>query len=87
MLFESYDDLDIVKTLIIMMIMMMLIEKVGEVFRRPSGRFNNPFTSFLKHSLAFTHNRDDQYDEDSKMRMSMMPTMIRTKSMRVVMEM
>ena len=38
--------------------------KVGEVFRRPSSLFNNLFMSFLKHSLAFTHNGDDQHDED-----------------------
>ena len=78
---QPSDDLDIVKTHEIMMMTMMLIEKAGEVFRRPSGLFNSPFTSFLKHSLAFTHNRDDQHDEDSKMRMSMMPTMIGTISM------
>ena len=37
--------------------------KVGEVFRRPSSLFNNLFMSFLKHSLAFTHNGDDQHDK------------------------
>ena len=61
---QSSDDLDVVKTLKIMMMMMMLNEKVVEVFRRPCRLFNNPFISFLKHSLGFTHNRDDQHDED-----------------------
>ena len=46
------------------MMKMMTMEKVGEVFRRPSSLFNNPFISFLKHSLGFTHNRDDQNNED-----------------------
>ena len=41
------------------MMKMMTMEKVGEVFRRPSSLFNNPFISFLKHSLGFTHNRED----------------------------
>ena len=50
------------------MMMMMLIEKVGEVFRRPCRPFNNLFISFLKHLLGFTRNRDDQNDEDLTMR-------------------
>ena len=42
---------------------LVVVEKMGEVFRRLSSLFNNLFMSFLKHSLAFTHNGDDQHDD------------------------
>ena len=66
----SYD-LEIERTIMmklskgVMMVMMMVVEEVGEVFRRLSSLFNNLFMSFLKHSLAFTHNGDDEGDANN----------------------